>query len=68
METYLDEKRLKKLLKDALIEVLEERKEILSEILVEAMEDIGLIHAIREGESTKPVSKEEILKIMGKRS
>jgi len=68
METYIDEKRLKKILKDALIEVLEERREIFSEIIIEAMEDIGLIHAIREGESTKPVSKEEILKIMEKRS
>ncbi len=64
MDTHIDEERLKELFKEALIEVLEERKDILSELLSDAIEDIVLAHAIREGESTEPVSKQDILNLL----
>ena len=60
----LDENRLKNVLKTALIEVLEERRSLFSELFTEALEDIALINAIKEGEATKVASKEEIYKII----
>ncbi|MDI6790201.1 MAG: hypothetical protein QME44_05885 [Thermodesulfobacteriota bacterium] len=60
----LDEKKIKELMKEALVEVLEDRKEVLYGILSEAIEDVALVHAIREGEATGTVSKKEILDIL----
>lgn len=63
-QIVFDESRLKNVLKTALIEVLEERRALFSELLAEALEDIALIHAIKEGETTKATSKEEIYRII----
>ena len=64
MQTQLDEGRLKQILKEALIEALEEKKDVFHELIVEAIEDIGLINAIREGQNTEAVSKQEIFDIL----
>ncbi|MCL4705219.1 hypothetical protein KJ068_08675 [bacterium] len=63
-QIVFDESRLKDVLKTALIEVLEERRALFSELFTEALEDIALIHAIKEGETTKAVSKDEIYRII----
>ena len=57
--------RLKDLLKQAMLELLEERRDLFTEIFAEAMEEAGLVNAIREGQSTYTVSKKEVLKAMG---
>jgi len=64
MQTQLDEGKLKQILKEALIEALEEKKDVFHELIVEAIEDIGLINAIREGQNTEAVSKQEIFDIL----
>ena len=64
MQTQLDESRLKQILKEALIEAIEEKKDVFHELIVEAIEDIGLINAIREGQNTETVSKQEIFDIL----
>jgi hypothetical protein len=64
MQTQLDESRLKQILKEALVEALEEKKDVFHELIVEAIEDIGMINAIREGQSTETVSKQEIFDIL----
>ncbi|MDI6770318.1 MAG: hypothetical protein QMD04_11680 [Anaerolineales bacterium] len=46
----LDEKQFKILLKEAIVELFEERQEVFSAIVAEAIEDIGLANAIREGQ------------------
>jgi predicted RNA-binding protein with EMAP domain len=56
----IDEERLKELLKTAIVEVLEERKDLVRELLEEALEDIALANAIEEGEQTGATSREEI--------
>lgn len=63
-ETALDTNQLKDLLKTAIIEILQEQKEVFTEIIVEAMEDIALAKAIEEGEDTEPVSREAIFKVL----
>jgi len=60
----LDEKQFKILLKQTLIELFEERHDIFSAIVAEALEDIGLANAIREGRKNDFMSKEEIQAIL----
>lgn len=62
MEATIDETKLKQLVKEALIDLLDERREFLSELLIEAMEDTAMIRAIQEGEQSPLVDKEEILR------
>lgn len=64
MEIRVDEGKLKKLMKDALVELLEDRKEVIYEILSAVIEDIALAHAIKEGEASERVGKQEILEIL----
>jgi len=60
----MDESKLKKPFKEALIETLEERKDIFHDLIIEAIKDVALVRAIQEGEKTEPVSKKEILNIL----
>ena len=64
MDATIDEGRLKTLLKSALVEVLEERSELLSEIVEEALLDIGLVRAIEEGASTPEVSRDQVMALL----
>jgi hypothetical protein len=64
MEICMDESKLKELIKQALVEVLEDRKEVIHEILSDLIEDIALAQAIKEGEATEAVGKHEILDIL----
>ena len=59
-----DESKLKVIFKEVLIEVLEERRDLLIDALQEAIEDIGLINAIKEGESSDIVSREEVFSLL----
>jgi hypothetical protein len=59
-ETMLNTSELKELLKTALIEILQEQKEVFTDIIVEAMEDVALVKAIEEGENTETVNIKEI--------
>ncbi|HOP46541.1 MAG TPA: hypothetical protein PK874_02665 [Desulfobacteraceae bacterium] len=60
----IESSQIKELLKQAIIEAMEEKKDLVHDILVEAMEDLAMIHAIQDGEETDPVSREEIFKIL----
>jgi len=63
--TLSDETRLKALLKEALVEVLEQRREWFSALMAEALEDNAFVQAIKEGEATEIVSREEIFALLG---
>jgi hypothetical protein len=65
-ETTLDSNQLKELLKTALIEILQDQKEVFTDMIFEAMEDIAMVKAIEEGKSTETVSREAIFKILSK--
>lgn len=64
MATSIDEAKLKDLLKSAMAEVLDERREFVKEIIEEAMEDVALARAMDEGVDTDAVSRKEILTIL----
>lgn len=63
-EVTLNAEQLKTLLKVAIIEILQEQKEVFTDLIIEVMEDIALAKAIEEGESTEIVSREAIFKIL----
>jgi hypothetical protein len=67
-EATLNTNQLKELLKIAIVEILQEQKEVFTDILVEAMEDIALVKAIEEGEKTEVVSREAIFDILSQKS
>lgn len=64
--TLSDETRLKALLKEALVEVLEQRREWFSTLVAEALEDIALVQAIKAGETSEIVSRDEIFGLLEK--
>ena len=66
-EVTLNAEQLKTLLKVAIIEILQEQKEVFTDLIVEAMEDIALVKAIEEGKSTEIVSREAIFNILNQR-
>ena len=59
-ELLQDEARLKALFKAAVLEVLEERKELLQDIIEETLEDVALARAIEAGQRTEDVSRREV--------
>ena len=61
MELTISEKQAKELLKEVLVELLQEKRALFFEVMVEAIEEIGLASAIREGRQDEFVSEEEIL-------
>jgi hypothetical protein len=63
-EALIDEEKLKDLFKTAIIEVLEERPELVGNILEEVFEDVALARAIEEGENSGSVDRNEVSKIL----
>ena len=64
MQTLIDDGKLKQLLKEALIEAIEEKRSVFYDLIVDALEDIAMVRAIQEGEHTETVSKQEVFKIL----
>ena len=64
MQTVIDDSKLKQLLKEVLVETLEEKRDVFHDLITEALEDIALVRAIQEGEDTETVGKQEIFNIL----
>ncbi len=67
MVRITDEAKLKKLLKAAVVEVLEERRDLVRDALAEAVEDLGMLRAIKEGSRSAVISRDEVFQILRKR-
>jgi hypothetical protein len=60
-EATFNTSQLKELIKAAIVEILQEQKELFTDIVIEAMEEIALVKAIEAGETTELViSRNEI--------
>ena len=64
MEAITDSGKLKEILKQAIIEAMEEKKEVVHDLLVDAMEDLAMIHAVQQGEKTGAASRDEVFNIL----
>ena len=64
METSMDHGKPKEIFKQAIIEAMEEKRDVVHDLLVEAMEDLAMIHAIEQGEETGLASRDEVLGIL----
>ena len=61
----IEEAKLKRAFKEALVEVLQEKSDLVRDILEEALEDATFIKAIQAGETTKPVTRAQVLRALG---
>jgi hypothetical protein len=64
MTLTIDEQNMKRLLKEALLDLIEERKELFYGLFTEVIEDVGLLQAVKEGEDTEEVSRDELFAIL----
>lgn len=65
METVLEnEAELKKVFKAAILETLEEQKDLFSDVFREITEDIALAKAIEAGENSPKVSRSEVFEVL----
>ena len=66
MTTFsLEDKRIKDLIKQALLELFQERRDLFRDLFEELLEDVGLANAMREGEKSEIVSEKEVMKALG---
>jgi hypothetical protein len=61
-QSGLSESALKKLFKEALTETLQEQGEVLHDVFAEVLEDIAFAEAMRQGQQTEQVAREEIFR------
>jgi ribosomal protein S18 acetylase RimI-like enzyme len=60
----LEEQQLKDIVKQALLEILEERQDLAEALFLEALEDWGLLQAIREGETSDTATREAVVDVL----
>jgi len=60
----MEEVRIKELFKQAMLELIQEQKELFSDLFTEVIEDIALVNAIKEGQETESVEREEVFKVL----
>lgn len=56
----VDNEAMKRVLKEALTETLHEQRDLLHEVFTEVLEDFALSEAIREGQQTGRVDRDEV--------
>ena len=57
------DERTKALIAEVIVEMIKEKRDVFYEIIVEALEDVGLAQAITEGRKDKFVEEDKILKV-----
>ena len=63
MELTIDDKKMRDIMKEVIIEMMKENKEGFRNLIVEAMEEVGLAKAIKEGRQNKFVNEDKILNL-----
>ncbi|MEM4237871.1 MAG: hypothetical protein QW050_02660 [Candidatus Nitrosocaldaceae archaeon] len=64
MSHIIDEKKMKKVVKDALIEMMTEKKDLFDDLILEALEEVALGKTIREGRKDQYVAESKIMKML----
>ena len=61
----LEDQHTKELMKQAPLELFQERRDLFYNLFEEVLEDVGLANAMREGENSGIVSEKEVMKALG---
>ena len=64
MELTISDEKTKELLTEVLVEMIQQKREVFQEILLEALEEVGLANAIAEGRKNEFVGEETIMDIL----
>ena len=64
MAVTITEKEIKGLIRETVIEMLRENREEFYELVLEALEEVALANAIKEGRKNNFVSEEKIFSIL----
>jgi len=64
MSYTLDERRMRKVMKDVLVEMMTEKKELFYDLILEAIEEVALGKAIKEGRKDQYVADSKIMRIL----
>ena len=64
MELAISDEKTKELLTEVIIEMIKQKREIFYDIILEALEEVGLAKAIVEGRKNDFVSEDKILSIL----
>jgi len=64
MELTINDDHTKALLTEVMVELIQTKREVFYEIILEALEEVGLANAIIEGRKNDFVSEEQIFSIL----
>lgn len=64
MELTASDQKIKELVRETFIEMIREDREGFYELVLEALEEVGLANAIKEGRKNKFASEDRILEIL----
>ena len=64
MELSISDEKTKELLTEVMIELIKTRRDIFHEIILEALEEVGLANAIIEGRKNDFVAEEKIFSLL----
>jgi vacuolar-type H+-ATPase subunit D/Vma8 len=60
----LNDVRTKELLTEVMVDLIKNKRDVLHEIMLEALEEVGLANAIMDGRENNFVSEDEIFSIL----
>jgi len=64
MELYSSDEKTKQLLTEVVLDILKTNKNLLHDVIIDALEEVGLAHAIAEGRKNDFVTEKEIFAIL----
>ena len=64
MEIAFDDAKTKELLKEVVIELVKDKRDLFHEIIMEALEEIALANAIKEGRQNDFVNEDKIFALL----
>lgn len=64
MELSISDEKTKELLTEVMIELLRNKRDLIRDILLEALEEVGLANAIAEGRKSDFVPEDEIFSLL----
>jgi hypothetical protein len=64
MKLSIDDETTKEMLTEIMVEIIKTRKELFYDVILEALEEISLANAIKEGRQDNFVSEEKIFTLL----